>query len=91
MRPGTTWWLGCVIMSARLHSHLGDRQLRQDAPAAIILYLFASLLGASATIAFLASSSWLLALLCAPFGGSALALMIAVAVYALRTEREPLI
>jgi len=77
-------------MPARLYFHLVDEQL-QDFPAAIIVYLFACLLGASATIAFLASSSWLLALLCAPFGGSALALMIAVGVYALRTEREPLV
>ena len=78
-------------MSARLYFHPVDKQLCQYAPAAIIIYLFASLLGASATTAFLASSSWLWALLCAPFGGSALALMVAVGVYALRTEREPLV
>jgi len=77
-------------MSTRSYVHLVDEQL-QDFPAAIIVYLFASLLGASAMIAFLASSSWLWALLCAPFGGSALALMIAVGVYALRTGREPLV
>ena len=55
----------------------------------VIVYLFATLLGAAATIAFFASSSWLLALLCAPIGGSALTLLIAVSVNALTTEREP--
>ncbi len=55
----------------------------------VIVYAFASLLGATATIAFLASYSWLLALLCAPLGSSALALITAVGIYALRAEREP--
>jgi hypothetical protein len=56
----------------------------------VIVYLFASLLGAFATVAVLASYSWLLAILCAPLGGSALALITASAVYALVAGREPL-
>ena len=55
----------------------------------LIVYLFASLLGAAATIGFLASDSWLLALLCAPLGDSALTLMVAVGAYALKAETEP--
>jgi hypothetical protein len=55
----------------------------------VIVYVFASLLGASATIAFLASEGWLLALLCAPLGGSALTLLIAVSVTALSAKGEP--
>jgi len=54
----------------------------------VIVYLFASLLGATATIAFLAPYSWLLALLCAPLGGSALAICAAVGVL-LRTPHQP--
>ena len=51
----------------------------------VIVYLFASLLGATATIAFIAPYSWLLALLCAPLGGSALAACAAVGIF-LRTR-----
>jgi len=59
----------------------------------VIVYLFASLLGALGTVVALSSSSWLMALLCAPLGGSALTLIVA-AVVAVRvsvseTEREP--
>ena len=55
----------------------------------VIISVLASLLGACLTMAFLASYSWLLAFLCAPFGGSALALVTAVAACALSAEQEP--
>ena len=43
----------------------------------IILYLFASLLGALTTTMALSPYGWAIALLCAPLGGSTLALMLA--------------
>src|SRR5215208_4676084 len=46
----------------------------------VIVYLFASLLGALGTVVALSSSSWLMALLCAPLGGSALTLIVAAVV-----------
>ena len=46
----------------------------------VIVYLFASLVGALTTFTLLSSHGWLVALLCAPLGGSALTLMIAVLV-----------
>jgi hypothetical protein len=57
----------------------------------IIAYLFAGVLGALATSAILLPYSWLLALLCAPFGGSGLMLAVAVGVsvgVSLRTSRR---
>ena len=54
----------------------------------VIVYLFASLLGTAATIAWLSSYSWLIALLCAPLGGSALTALAAVGV-ALRPRQQP--
>ena len=55
----------------------------------VIVYLFAALLGAATTVAFFASDSWLVALLCAPIGRSALTLRIVVSVDALSAKREP--
>ena len=46
----------------------------------IILYMFGSLLGALTTLTVLSSRESLLAPVCAPMGGSALALIIAVLV-----------
>jgi hypothetical protein len=46
----------------------------------IIAYLFAGVLGAVATAVVLLPYSWLLALLCAPFGGSGLMLVVALVV-----------
>ena len=54
-----------------------------------IVYLFAALLGAAATIAFLVSDGLHVALRCAPFGGSALTLLVAVSVDAPRAGRRP--
>jgi hypothetical protein len=53
----------------------------------VIVYLFASLLGALTTVAVLLSYGWLMALLWAPLGGSALTLVIAVGLYVLRTAQ----
>jgi hypothetical protein len=52
----------------------------------VILYLFASILGALTTFIVLSSQGWLVALLCAYLGGSALALIIAIAVFVLRAK-----
>jgi hypothetical protein len=46
----------------------------------IIAYLFAGVLGAAATAVILLPYSWWLALLCAPFGGSGLMLVLALVV-----------
>jgi hypothetical protein len=54
----------------------------------IIVYLLASLMGAFATATLLWAEGWLVALLCAPLGGSALALLVAVGIAFLRTGRE---
>lgn len=53
----------------------------------IIVYMFASLVGASATVAALWPSGWLLALLCAPLGGSAVTLAFAASVALVRAGR----
>jgi hypothetical protein len=50
-----------------------------------IVYLFASLLGALATASALWLNGWPVAILCAPLGGSALTLAVAVAAGLLRT------
>ena len=55
----------------------------------VFAFLFAALLGAVATVTALSSYGWLVALLCAPFGGSALASLIALWGF-LKTRREPL-
>ena len=90
----------CVnpVREARL-TDCSDRQETDDAARTtkaaawgrpvIVLYLFASLLGALATIIPLASYSWLLAILYAPLGATALTLIVAVAAYVLRGQREP--
>jgi hypothetical protein len=57
----------------------------------IIVYLVASLLGAVTTMAVLSPQGWLLALMCAPFGASALPLILAVGVYAARTVKRSLL
>ena len=46
----------------------------------VIVYLSASLLGAIGTLVALSPYSWLIALLCAPLGASALTLIIAAGV-----------
>jgi hypothetical protein len=46
----------------------------------IILYLFAGLLGALTTVTALSPFGWAMALLCAPLGGSTLALIVAALV-----------
>jgi hypothetical protein len=56
----------------------------------IILYMLVSLLGATFTAAALWSGSWWLALLCAPLGGSALALLAAIGIAAFRWKEETL-
>jgi hypothetical protein len=53
----------------------------------VVLYIFASLIGALTTVTALSSCGWAVALLCAPLGGSALALMLAGLVT--WTERAP--
>ena len=59
----------------------------------VIVYLFGSLLGALGTLLALSSYSWLMALVCAPLGASALTLIVAavvaVGVSVPATEREP--
>ena len=57
----------------------------------VIVYLLASLLGAVTTVAALSPMGWLLALLSAPFGASALTLIVAVGVYAARTVKASLL
>ena len=57
----------------------------------VIVYLLASLLGAGTTVAALSPMGWLLALLSAPFGASALTLIVAVGVYAARTVQASLL
>jgi hypothetical protein len=49
-----------------------------------IAYLFASLLGALTTLAVLWPDAWPVAILCAPLGGSAATLAVAVTVGLLR-------
>jgi uncharacterized iron-regulated membrane protein len=53
----------------------------------IIVYVFASLLGGLTTLTALSSYGWMVALLCAPLGGSALGLGVAALV--LWAERTP--
>ena len=53
----------------------------------VIMYIFASLLGTLTTFTLLSSYGWMVALLCAPWGGSALAL--AVAALFTWTEKAP--
>ena len=53
----------------------------------VIMYIFASLLGALTTLTLLSSYGWMVALLWAPWGGSALTL--AVAVLSTWTEKAP--
>ena len=52
-----------------------------------IMYLFACLLGALTTLTALSPYGWSAALLCAPLGGSAFALVVAALV--VWTERAP--
>jgi len=52
-----------------------------------VFYLFACLLGALTTLTILLPWDWAIALLCAPLGGSALALLMAMLVS--WTERVP--
>jgi hypothetical protein len=47
----------------------------------MIISIFAGALGALATFVVLLPYGWLVALLCAPFGGSALTLVVAVGIY----------
>jgi hypothetical protein len=54
----------------------------------VIVYLFASLLGALTTLAVLSSCGWLIAFLCAPLGSSAL--IVAVAIYVGRADAATL-
>ena len=54
-----------------------------------IMYLFACLLGALTTLTALSPYGWSAALLCAPLGGSAFALIVAALV--VWTERAPVI
>ena len=68
-------------------SHSRER-LHRGIPV-LIVYLFMSLLGACLTIALLASHSWPLAFLCAPLGGSALTLIVAIGIYAGGPGGEP--
>ena len=53
----------------------------------VLVYVFASLLGALTTVAALLPYGWLLALLCAPFGASALGLIVAIGIYVARTGK----
>jgi len=46
----------------------------------VIVYVFSSLLGAFGALVALSSYSWVMALLCAPLGGSALTLIVAAVV-----------
>jgi hypothetical protein len=59
----------------------------------LIVYLLASGLGALTTFVFLLPYGWVVALLCAPLGGSALTLILAVGVsvgiYVLTPRGEP--
>jgi len=54
----------------------------------VLVYVFASLLGSLTTVVVLAPYGWLLALLCAPFGASALGLIVAIGIYGARTARS---
>jgi len=54
----------------------------------IIAYMFASLLGAMATVAVLWPNGWLLAILCAPLGSSGLTLVVTVGVALARMGKE---
>jgi hypothetical protein len=56
----------------------------------VLVYLFASLLGALTTVAVLLPYGWLLALSCAPIGASALGLIVAVGIYVARTGKASL-
>lgn len=53
-----------------------------------IPYIFASLLGACATLAVLVPYGWLTAVLCAPAGGSMFALAFAVVAFLRATGRQ---
>jgi hypothetical protein len=55
----------------------------------VIVYVFTSFLGALTAVALLSSYSWVVALLCAPLGGSALALFVGVGISALQTFSQP--
>ena len=52
----------------------------------VILYLFASILGALTTFIVLSSQGWLVALLGAYLGGTALTLTLAITVFVLRAR-----
>ena len=54
----------------------------------VIIYLFASLLGALTTVVVLSSYGWLVALACAPLGGSVVAAVVAVLIVAFSGENE---
>jgi uncharacterized membrane protein len=55
----------------------------------IIIYIFASLLGALTTLAVLAPLGWPVALWCAPVGGSAFTLVTALVVWTARAPEIP--
>jgi hypothetical protein len=55
----------------------------------VIVYLFASSLGALTTFVVLSSYGWLIALFCAPLAGSVVATIVAV-VYDLRADERSL-
>jgi hypothetical protein len=55
----------------------------------IIVYMFASVLGALTTVAALSPWGWLIALVSAPFGGSALTLIVAVVVVLMEHRKSP--
>jgi len=57
----------------------------------MIFLVFAALVGSTATVASLWSTSVLLALICAPFGGSALAAVAAALLFVLRTEKPAMV
>jgi hypothetical protein len=54
----------------------------------LIVYLFASTLGALTTLAVLASYGWLVALVYAPLGGSVVAMIASVVIIAFRGAKE---
>ena len=55
----------------------------------IIVYIFASLLGALATLAAVSPFGWSIALWCAPVGGSTFTLVAALVVWAARAPVIP--
>jgi hypothetical protein len=66
-------WGAWLTAAARISAALGRTDMG-------VVHLFASLLGGLGTLVVFSPSRWPLALLCAALGGSALALVVAVAV-----------